>query len=323
MATQLRRFLSIEVTDVIDPQEVPRFAGISTFMRTAHVTELETEPADVAVVGIPFDDATTYRPGARFGPRAIRAASTLLKPYNPVLETNLEAIELVDHGDVPTVPGYIERTFEEIEERIGYVLDCGATPAVLGGDHSTTLPVLRAIAEEYGPVGLVQFDAHSDLWTEFFGEAHNHGTTVHTAIEEGLIDPERSIRIGDRGGLYGEEDIERFESAGIEYHTIEAVTERGIDAMRDRIAAVTDGPTFATIDIDALDPAYAPGTGTPMPGGMTSREAIRLTRSLANTELVGFDLVEVAPPYDDNGTTAILAANIVFEALSTIVGQRD
>jgi agmatinase len=202
------------------------------------------------------------------------------------------------------------------------VLDSGTTSAVLGGDHSTTLPVLGAIAEKHGPVGLVQFDAHSDLWTGFFGESHNHGTTVHTAIEEGLIDPERSIRIGDRGGLYGEEDIELFESAGIEYHTIKAVTDQGIDAICDRIAAVTDGPTFATIDIDALDPAYAPGTGTPMPGGMTSREIIRLTRSLADAELVGFDLVEVAPPYDDNGTTAILAANIVFEALSTTVDQR-
>ena len=308
---------------MIDPQEVPRFAGVPTFMRMPHTYDLEDGSADAAFLGIPFDDATTYRPGARFGPRAIREASTLLKPYNPETKTNLGQFEIVDNDDVPIVPGYISDTFEAIEERVGYVLERDALPVIAGGDHSTTLPVLRAIANEHGPVSLIQYDAHSDLWTEYFGRDHNHGTTVHTAIEEGLIDPERSIRIGDRGGLYGEEDIERFESAGIEYHTIEAVTERGIDAMRDRIAAVTDGPTFATIDIDALDPAYAPGTGTPMPGGMTSREAIRLTRSLANTELVGFDLVEVAPPYDDNGTTAILAANIVFEALSTIVGQRD
>ena len=165
----------------------------------------------------------------------------------------------------------------------------------------------------------MQFDAHSDLWTEFFGENHNHGTTVHTAIEEGLIDPERSIRIGDRGGIYSEQDIEMFEAAGIEYHTIEEFTDEGVDAICDRIEAVTDGPTFATIDIDAVDPAFAPGTGTPMPGGMSSREILRLTRSLAGTELVGFDLVEVAPPYDDNNTTAILAANIVFEALSALI----
>lgn len=306
---------------MIDSQEVPRFAGIPTFMRTSHVPNFEsvdTEP-DIAVIGVPFDDATTYRPGSRFGPRSIRAASTLLKPYNPVLDSDLNSVNIVDYGDVATVPGYIERTFSAIEEEIQYVLEHGVTPAILGGDHSTTLPVLRAIAAEHGSVGLVQFDAHSDLWTEFFGENHNHGTTVHTAIEEGLIDPERSIRIGDRGGIYSEQDIEMFEAAGIEYHTIEEFTDEGVDAICDRIEAVTDGPTFATIDIDAVDPAFAPGTGTPMPGGMSSREILRLTRSLAGTELVGFDLVEVAPPYDDNNTTAILAANIVFEALSALI----
>lgn len=306
---------------MIDPQDVPRFAGIPTFMRLPHVTDLDDTDADVAVVGIPFDDATTYRPGARFGPRAIRNASTLLKPYNPVTDVSLDELEIVDHDDVATVPGYIGRTFDAIEERIGYVLEHGVTPAILGGDHSTTLPVLRAIADEHGPVGLVQFDAHSDLWTEYFGESYNHGTTFHYAIEEGLIDPDRSIRIGDRGGLYGRDDVEMLESAGIEYYTIDEFEAAGVDEFTDRIEEITDGPTFASIDIDAVDPAFAPGTGTPMPGGMTSREILRLTRSLADVDLVGFDVVEVAPPYDDSGTTSILAANIAFEALCAVAAD--
>lgn len=301
---------------MIDPQEVPRFAGVSTFMRMPHVHDLESRDADAAFLGTPFDDATTYRPGARFGPRAIREASTILKPYNPETGTNLQDYDLVDHDDVATVPGYIEDTFDTIEERVAYVLEQGVFPAIAGGDHSTTLPVLRAVAEEHGPVSLVQFDAHSDLWTEYFGRDHNHGTTVHFAIEEGLIDPGRSIRVGDRGGLYGPEDVERFEASGIEAYTAEEVTELGIDDVGERIRDRVDGPVFATIDIDAVDPAYAPGTGTPMPGGFTSREILGLTRQLQGLDLVGFDLVEVAPPYDDRaGTTAILAANVVFEAL--------
>jgi agmatinase len=304
-----------------DPQEVPRFAGVATFMRLPHVYDLEERDADVAFLGVPFDDATTYRPGARFGPRAIREASTLLKPYNPVTGTNLTDFDVVDHDDAPVVPGYVEDTFAEVEARVAYVLENGVAPAIAGGDHSTTLPVLRAVAEEYGPVSLVQYDAHSDLWTEYFGREHNHGTTVHYAIEEGLVDPETSIRIGDRGGLYGPEDVEQFEASGIEYYTIEEFEEAGVAAMRDRVAEVTEGPTFATIDIDAVDPAFAPGTGTPMPGGMTSREILQLTRALNDVEdLVGFDLVEVAPPYDDaSDSTAVLAANVAFEALCALV----
>lgn len=301
---------------VIDPQEVPRFAGVCTFMRMPHVYELEDTDADAAFLGVPFDDATTYRPGARFGPRAIREASTLLKPYNPETGTNLDDFSIVDHDDVPVVPGYIDDTFNAIEERVAHVLEHDVLPVLAGGDHSTTLPILRAIAEEHGPVSLVQFDAHSDLWTEYFGRDHNHGTTVHYAIEEGLIDPETSIRVGDRGGLYGPEDVERFEASGIEAYTAEAATSLGLDEVGDHLCETVDGPVFATIDIDSVDPAYAPGTGTPMPGGFTSREIITLTRQLHGVDLVGFDLVEVAPPYDDRaGTTAILAANVMFEAL--------
>jgi agmatinase len=301
---------------MIDPQEVPRFAGVTSFMRMPHVYDLDDQDADAAFLGVPFDDATTYRPGARFGPRSIRESSTLLKPYNPETGTNLQEYNIVDNDDVPVVPGYIEDTFEAIQERVEYVLDHDVLPAIAGGDHSTTLPVLRAIAEKHGPVSLVQFDAHSDLWTEYFGRDHNHGTTVHNAIEEGLIDPETSIRIGDRGGLYGPEDIEMLDDSGIEYYTTEEAVSAGLEDLGQHLRERVDGPTFATIDIDVVDPAYAPGTGTQMPGGLTSREILRLTRQLHGVDLVGFDLVEVSPPYDDRaGTTSVLAANVMFEAL--------
>ncbi|GAB6862229.1 agmatinase [Haloplanus litoreus] len=290
-------------------------------MRMPHVYDLEGTDADAAFLGVPFDDATSYRPGARFGPRSIREASTLLKPYNPETGTDLSEFTIVDHDDVPVVPGYIRDTFEVIEEHVGAVLDRGIVPILAGGDHSTTLPVLRALEKEHGPVSLVQFDAHSDLWTEYFGRDHNHGTTVHYAIEEGLIDPETSIRIGDRGGLYGAEDVERFEASGIESYTVSEATTLGLDAVGDRIAQTVDGPVFATIDIDSVDPAYAPGTGTPMPGGFSSREILTLTRQLHGVDLIGVDLVEVSPPYDDrSGSTAILAANLLFEALCAALG---
>ena len=305
---------------MIDPQEVPRFAGVPSFMRMTHAPDLSDSDADAAFLGIPFDDATTYRPGARFGPRSIRTASTLLKPYNPSTDTDLRSYTIVDHDDVPVVPGYIDDTFDAIQQRVEYVLGNGVRPAIAGGDHSTTLPVLRAIADEHGPVSLVQFDAHSDLWTEYFGRQHNHGTTVHRAIEEGLVTPETSIRIGDRGGLYGPEDIELLEASGIEYYTTDEAIDKGIHQLGERLRERVSGPVFATIDIDVVDPAYAPGTGTPMPGGLTSREILRLTRELHGIDLVGFDLVEVSPPYDNRaGTTAVLAANVMFEALCAVL----
>jgi agmatinase len=304
---------------MIDPQEVPRFAGVPTFMRLPHEYDLNETDADVAFLGVPYDDSTTYRPGARFGPRAIRLASTLLKPYNPVTGTDLQEHTIVDHDDTPVIPGYTEETFNEIEQRIRSILQTGTAPAIAGGDHSTTLPVLRAIAREYGSVSLVQFDAHSDLWTEYFGKKYNHGTTMHHAIEEGLIDPDTSIRIGDRGGLYKESDVELVNDAGIEHYPVSALDETSVAELGEIIRDRTTGPVYATIDIDAVDPAFAPGTGTPMPGGMTSREILQLTRELRGCDLIGFDLVEVSPPYDTSDVTAILAANIIFEALCALL----
>lgn len=179
---------------MIDPHDVPRFAGVTTFMGVSHRRDLDGVDASTAFLGLPFDDATTYRPCARFGPRSVRDAPTLLKPYNPETGTDLSAYGIVDNDDVPVVPGYTDDTLAAIEERVSYVLDHGIMPVVAGGDHSTTLLVLRATAAEHSPVSFVQFDAHSGLWAESFGRQHNHGTTVHTAIEEGLIHPETSIR---------------------------------------------------------------------------------------------------------------------------------
>ncbi|MFB6157609.1 MAG: agmatinase [Haloferacaceae archaeon] len=305
---------------MVDPMDVPRFAGVPTFMRREHRYDLDGVDADAAFLGVPYDGATTFRAGARFGPRAIREASTLLKPYNPRTDVNLGDYTVVDHDDSKVVPGYTEATFDEIRDRVGSVLDHGIAPVVAGGDHSVTLPVLRAVAEEHGPLSLVQFDAHSDLWTEYFGKPYNHGTTVHHAIEEGLIDPASSIRIGDRGGLYSPADVDRFEDAGVDYYTADEFADAGVESVGAAIRDHVEGPVYATIDIDVLDPAHAPGTGTPMPGGLTSRELLDLTRQLHGLDLVGFDLVEVAPPYDTRaGSTAVVAANVIFEALCALV----
>lgn len=304
---------------MIDPKDIPRFAGITTFMRMSHEPDLTDVEADIAFVGVPYDDGTTNRPGARFAPRAIRESSTLLSPYNPVTETNLQEFTIVDHGDTPVIPGYTPDTFEKVEEHLAHVVENDVTPAIAGGDHGTTLPALRAVAAEHGPLSLVQFDAHSDLWSQYFGKEYNHGTTFHHAIEEGLIDPETSIRIGDRGGIHGVEDVEMLEEAGIAYYDINEFAERGVHEMGEIIRERVDGPTYTTIDIDAVDAAFAPGTGTPMPGGMTSREILRLTRELASVDIRAFDLVEVSPPYDNQSMiTSILAANILYEMISTI-----
>lgn len=305
---------------MIDPQEVPRFAGVPTFMRMSHELDFEQSSADAAYIGIPFDSATTYRPGARFGPRAIRASSTLLKPYNPVTGINLSDYEIIDGDDVPIVPGYIEETYTKIEDRIDDAISNNLKPAIAGGDHSISLPILRAIADEHGPVSLVQFDAHSDLWTEFFGKQYNHGTWVHHAIEEELIDPNSSVRIGDRGGLYSIDDVDMQKQSGIDYYTTEQIQNTDIQAIKDTIREHTGNQVYVSLDIDSLDPAFAPGTGTPMSGGLYSRELISLVRALVDLNLVGCDLVEVSPPYDDSsGSTAVIAANLMRELVGALI----
>jgi agmatinase len=301
-----------------NPFVSPRFGQIATFM----LLSAADSPAglDVALLGVPYDGGTSYRTGARFGPRAIREQSSLIRPWNPVLKVHpFERLRVADCGDVDVVPISIERTHEAITASIDQVIADGAMPLVAGGDHSITLPVLRAGARRHGPVGVVHFDAHPDTWDEYFGSKLFHGTPFRRAIEEGLIDARRMIQIGIRGPLYGDEDFAFHDQHGIEVVRIEAVKEQGIGWVAGRLARLRGGPLYCSFDIDAVDPAYAPATGTPEVGGLTSWEAVTLVRALVGQNLVGADVVEVSPPYDGPGQiTSLLAANLMFELVSVM-----
>ena len=307
----------------LDAQVIPRFAGIRTFMRAPHVTELRG--VDVAVYGIPFDTATTYRTGARFGPEAIRSASALLRPYNPALGVNVvEKLSIVDYGDLPVSPGDTERTYGQVEEALRPLVDADVFPLALGGDHSITLAELRVLAgRQEGfprrqPLALIQLDAHGDTWDEYFGQRFFHGTTFKRAIEEGLIDPAVSVQAGLRGSLYGAEDLESARELGLAVVSSDQLRtlEPGGFASLVR-TRVGNRPAFLSFDIDVLDPAFAPGTGTPEVGGLSTSEALAFVRALRGIDIVGADVVEVSPPYDGPGQqTALAAANIAYEILS-------
>ena len=300
-----------------DASRAPRYTGVRTFARCP----LVEDPAgvDVAVLGIPFDTATSYRAGARFGPEAIRAGSTLLRPYHPALGIDVFAGRSVaDLGDLDVTPGNAERTTAQIAEGLARPIAAGATPVVLGGDHSIALGELRAHASARGPVALVLLDAHADTWDAYYGERYFHGTPFRRAVEEGLLSPERSLLAGMRGPLYGSADLDAARELGFELLTGEELTGMSPGDYADRVRErVGEGPAFLSFDIDVIDPAFAPGTGTPEVAGPSAREALGFLRSLAGLRFCGFDLVEVAPPYDDPGqTTAMLAANIAYEFLA-------
>jgi agmatinase len=293
----------------------PRFAHPATFMRLPHVED--PRGLDVAVVGVPFDGGTSYRPGARLGPREVRAQSSLIRPYNYFQKVApFDRLNVADIGDIDAPPVSIDKCYEAVTERIGAIAAAGARPIVIGGDHSISLPILRALAKRRGPLALVQFDAHIDTWDEYFGGKYFHGTPFRRAIEEGLIDGKRFIQVGIRGPMYGEDDFDFHREHGITMIDIDQVKARGVAWTIERIRQVVSGPAYMTFDIDAVDPAFAPGTGTPEVGGLTSHEAVQLVRGLAGLELVGGDIVEVAPPFDGPGQiTALLAANLMFEFL--------
>jgi agmatinase len=302
----------------VDPETSPRFSGIKTFMRLPHVTAMEG--VDFAIIGVPFDTGASYRVGARFGPEAIRNISTLLRNHNQELDvTPFDHVSGVDYGDLPVNPGYIEDSYGMIEEALGPVLGAGVVPVFLGGDHSVTLPELRAVAGVHGPLALVHFDSHSDTGDRRFGRRYTHGTPMRRAVEEGLILPERSIQVGMRGSTYAQDSLEKARSLGLQVITSGEGQEMGVEALSERIRGrVGDARAFVSFDIDFVDPAYAPGTGTPEVGGFTSLEALRLVRGLEGLDIAGFDLVEVLPQYDHAQITALLAANIVYEFISII-----
>jgi agmatinase len=301
----------------LDARLIPRFAGIRTFMRAPHTTDLDG--VDAAVYGIPFDTATSFRTGPRFGPEAIRSASALLRPYNPALGVDVvEALSIVDYGDVPVSPGDTERTYGQIEEALKPLVDAGVFPLALGGDHSVTLAELRVLARRHGPLALVQLDAHGDTWDEYFGQRFFHGTTFKRALEEKLIEPAATVQAGLRGSLYGPEDLESARGLGFAVLPCEQLRDFGpgrfASLVRERVGR---RPVFLSFDIDVLDPAFAPGTGTPEVGGLSTAEALAILRGLGGINLAGADVVEVSPPYDGPGQpTALAAANVAYELLS-------
>lgn len=297
----------------------PRFCNTGNFMRLPKVTDL-TEQYDFVIVGIPFDTACSYRVGARFGPSAIRQISSMIKPNNAILGVNvLDNLKGADYGDISVVPGYILPTYKNIEHEISQILSHNTIPISLGGDHSVTLAELRAIAKYHGPVSLIHFDSHADINDLVFGEKYGHGTPFRRAVEENLIDAKKSIQIGMRGSLYDKNEFQKASELGFELIPTHKVREMGFDNVIKRVLnKVENNKTFLTFDIDFVDPAYAPGTGTPEVGGFTSYEALSFVRALKDVNFVGFDVVEVSPPYDSSEITSYLGANIAFEFISIL-----
>ncbi len=306
----------------LDAFKSPRFAQIPTFMRLPH--HRVAGDLDVALVGIPYDGGTSYRAGARFGPREIRVQSAMIRQWNPVLRVSpFEGLRIADYGDIDISPVSIERTNEIVEQEIMAILAAGCLPVSVGGDHSIALPILRALAKRHGPVALVHFDSHPDTWDQYFGSRYFHGTMFRRAVEEGLIDPRRTFQVAIRGSLYGAEDFDFQAQHGITVMRVEALRERGVGWAVEQYERLRGSKVYVSFDIDAVDPAFAPGTGTPEVGGLTSYDALALVRGLRGLDLVGFDLVEVAPQYDGPGQiTALLAANLIFEFLSVLALAR-
>lgn len=304
----------------VDNSQVPRFAGPSTFAQVPGIGEVP-EP-DVLVVGVPFDTGVSYRPGARFGPTHIRASSRLLRPYNPATGGSPFAEQQVaDAGDVVANPFSIEDAIGQIERGARALLERSGRLLVLGGDHTIALPLLRAITDD-GPVAVVHFDAHLDTWNTYFGAAYTHGTPFRRASEEGLIDRSACMHVGIRGPLYGAGDLRDDKDLGFAAVPAGEVDRIGVDGIAERISArVGERPVYISVDIDVLDPAFAPGTGTPEAGGLTSRELLQIIRTLEGLNIVGADIVETAPAYDHAEITGIAASHVAYELLGLMSDQ--
>ena len=315
-------YIMTEIKQPTSALSSPRFCNMGTFMRMQKVDS--AEGLDFAIAGAPFDTASSFRSGSRFGPNAIRNISAMMKPNNVIMQVNImDGLKGGDIGDFNVTPGYIHPTYQAIEEGVANILKENACPIVLGGDHSITLAELRAVAKKYGPVALVHFDSHSDLCDEVFGQKYNHGTPFRRALEENLIDASHSIQVGMRGSLYDPDEHKMAAELGMKLIPAHKVREMGLETLiKTILERVGDKPCFLTFDIDFVDPAYAPGTGTPEVGGFTSLEALDLVRKIKDLNFVGFDLVEVLPAYDHGEITAYLAANIVFEYLSILAMKK-
>ena len=303
--------------------DLPRFAGVPTFMRLPHVP-LEApkiKEVDIGIIGVPWDSGTTNRPGPRHGPRQLRDASTMIRAQHPVSGVRpYEKLNCADLGDVSINPADIEDSMNRITSFYKKVIEKGIKPLTAGGDHLTSLPVLRAVADK-GPLGMIHFDSHTDLFHSYFdGTMFTHGTPFRRAVEENLLDPKRVIQIGIRGTQYDREDLDFADSVGIRVVKIEEFFDRGIeDVMAEAREIVGELETYISYDIDFIDPAFAPGTGTPEVGGPNSYEALKVVRELAGVKIVAADMVEVSPPFDPSSNTAFLGVSVMFELLCQMV----
>ncbi|MFT0860550.1 agmatinase [Ancylobacter sp. G4_0304] len=310
----------------IDSLETPRFCGVPTFMRLPQATTLDG--LDAAILGIPSDTGAPFRNGARFAPNAVRAMSIMLRPINPYRGgiNVFEALRVADAGDCSVVPGYLEETYQRIEASVRTLVEAGVTPFGIGGDHSVTLAEIRAVAATHGPVALIQFDSHSDTWDKYFaGKKYSAGTPFRRGVEENIIDPSHSIQIGLRGSLFSPTDVSQSLDLGYDVVTTDEMFAMGMAALAERITARTAGrPAFLTFDLDFVDPAAAPAVETPEAGGPNARETLDLLRRLKGINLVGADVVELAPAYDGPGQiSALLAATVMAEILALHAESRS
>ncbi len=307
----------------ISGNDLPRFAGIATFMRLPYVAPADADEVDIGLIGVPWDGGTTNRAGARHGPRQIRDLSTMARNVHHA--TGVRPFHLcncADLGDSPVNPVDIDDTLQRVERFYRDVVEQDVIPLTAGGDHLITLPVMRALCRDE-PVGMVHFDAHTDTWDRYFGESkYTHGTPFRRAIEEGLLDPKRTVQIGIRGALYSASDKEWGLEQGIRVIEIEEYHDLGVEGViAEARRVVGDGKTYVSFDVDALDPVYAPGTGTPEIGGLTTYDAQQMIRGLRGLNLVGGDVVEVSPPFDMSGNTALVAVTMMFEILCLLAEQ--
>jgi guanidinobutyrase len=312
--------MSMAFNQPLGGNQMPRFAGPATMMRLP--AKDSAAGLDACFVGVPMDIGTSNRSGTRFGPRQIRAESALLRPYNMATRAApFDSLQVADIGDVPTNPYSLEKSVAIIEAAFAVILGEGCRPLTLGGDHTLTLPILRAMAKRHGAVGLIHVDAHADINEAMFGERIAHGTPFRRAVEEGLLDTGRVVQIGLRGTGYADDDFDWPRAQGFRVVPAEDCWHRTLAPLMAEVREqVGGGPVYLSFDIDSLDPAFAPGTGTPEIGGLSTMQALEIVRGCAGLDLIGADLVEVSPPYDPSGNTALVAANLLFEMLCVLPG---
>lgn len=300
--------------------EMPRFAGPGTMMRLPAAGS--AEGLDACFVGIPMDIGASHRAGTRFGPRQIRQESTMIRPYNMATRAApFDSLQVADLGDIPINTFDLKKSVEIIEEHYDQILAAGCIPLGLGGDHTLVYPILRAMAKKHGPVGLVHVDAHADINEHMFGERIAHGTPFRRAVEDGAIDTRRAIQIGLRGSGYAADDFDWPRAQGFRVVQAEECWHKSLVPLMEEVRTMMgDGPVYLSFDIDSLDPAFAPGTGTLEVGGLNIWQGLEIVRGCRGLDLVGCDLVEVSPPYDQAGTTALVAANLLFEMLCVLPG---